>query len=150
MKNRINFICPGATSQLQNQMHRLVLSGCDYLEITCADHLKSIKNEKILLSVYIDRTGINIELMKMLRKISASGPDFFEGSSAVLYVVGDSELYTKSMARRIILYLNQAGVSFIGRPVVETTGSMKNLAHLAMSKKPECSGYSSRTVPRFN
>lgn len=134
MRDRINLICPGSTSQLQDQMHSLALSGYDFLEIICAEQLDSIKNGKILLSVNIDRTGINIELMKILKKISASGPDFFAGSSAVLYVVGDSELYTKSMARRIILYLNQAGVSFIGRPLVETTASMKNLVHLAMSK----------------
>jgi multimeric flavodoxin WrbA len=134
MKNRIYLICPGATSPLQQEMNRLALTNYDYLEINVTDNLQPIKNGKILISVYIDSTGINIELMRMLKKISRFGQDFFEDSSAVLFVTGDSELYTKSVARKIILYLNQAGASFIGRPLVETTGSMKNLAHIAISK----------------
>ncbi|MDP3387332.1 MAG: NAD(P)H-dependent oxidoreductase [Eubacteriales bacterium] len=134
MKSRINFICPGSISPLQREMNVLALSDYDYLEINVTDNLQPIKNGKILLSIYVDSTGINIEMMRMLKKISRFGHNFFEDSSVVLFVVGDSELYTKSMARKVILYLTQAGASFIGRPLVETTGSMKNLAHVALSK----------------
>ncbi|MBV1757040.1 MAG: NAD(P)H-dependent oxidoreductase [Dethiosulfatibacter sp.] len=134
MKSRISLICPGVISPLQKEMNELALSDYDYLEINVTDNLQPIKNGKILFSVYVDSTGINIEMMRMLKKISRFGQNFFEGSSIVLFVSGDSELYTKAMARKIILYLNQAGASFIGRPLVETTGSMKNLAHIAMSK----------------
>ncbi|HBH11683.1 MAG TPA: FMN reductase [Clostridiales bacterium] len=132
--SKIRLICPGVKSPLQNEMNESALSDYDYLEIDIADKLHPIINGKILISVYVDSTGINIEMMRMLKKISGFGQNFFEGSSAVLFVTGDSELYTKSVARKIILYLNQAGVSFIGRPLVEATGSMKNLTHIAISK----------------
>lgn len=131
--SNLYLICPGKTSELQAEIHEDSLRDKTYEKICSVEKLKSIKNGKIFFSVYIDKSGINIELMKILKKISED-KDFFKGSSAVVLVQGDSELFTKSIGRRIIFYLNSSGASFIGRPIVEITGSMKNLIHIAMSE----------------
>ncbi len=131
--NNIYLICPGEVSELQKEIHEATLADKTYETICSVKKLKSIKNGKIVFSVYINKSGINIELMEILKKI-AEDSNFFNGSSAVVIIHGDSELFTKSIGRRIIFYLNQAGASFIGRPLVEVTGSMKNLVHVAMAE----------------
>ena len=132
-------ICPGELSDLQKEIHEASLEGKEYETIDSPGKLKSIKSGKIVFSVYIDRSGINIQLMEMLKKISED-KDFFKESSAVVLIHGDSELFTKSIGRRIIFYLNSAGASFIGRPMVEVTGSMKNLVHIAMAENLSLKG----------
>jgi multimeric flavodoxin WrbA len=131
--NDLYLICPGEVSDLQKEIHESSLDGIKYETIYSVEKLESIQNGKIIFSVYINKSGINIELMEMLKKISEN-KDFFKSSSAVVLIHGDSELFTKSIGRRIIFYLNQSGASFIGRPIVEVTGSMKNLVHIAMAE----------------
>ena len=41
-------------------------------------------------------------------------------------VTGEGELYTKDVARDMVFAANQAGCAFLGRPLVEATGSMRN------------------------
>ncbi|SHJ12510.1 Multimeric flavodoxin WrbA [Dethiosulfatibacter aminovorans DSM 17477] len=131
--NDLYLICPGKMSDLQREIHAVSLKDKKYKTIDTLEKLDKINDGKIVFSVYIDKSGINIPLMEMLKKISAD-MDFFKGSSAVVLIHGDSELFTKSIGRRIIFYLNQSGASFIGRPMLEVTGSMKNLVHIAMAE----------------
>lgn len=39
---------------------------------------------------------------------------------------GAGELYTKDAARDLVFAANQAGCAFLGRPLVEATGSLRN------------------------
>ena len=52
--------------------------------------------------------------------------NFLEGSIAGIIVDGESELFTKSIAREFAFTANQAGCTFPGRPLVEATGSLQN------------------------
>ena len=45
---------------------------------------------------------------------------------AGLVVTGRGELYTKDAARDLVFAANQAGCAFLGRPLVEATGSLRN------------------------
>ena len=136
MKDKMMIICPGETSPLlEDMMNNPIPKDPKNLWVRKSSHLRPIQNRRFLMAVSIDSSGINLELMAMLRTIAKGGPDYFSGSMAAVYVVGEDELFTKSIARKIIFYLNRAGASFVGRPVVETTGSMKNLAHVALSRQ---------------
>lgn len=132
--SNLYLICPGEMSDLQKEIHDVSLKGKKYETIDTLEKLERINDGKIVFSAYINKSGINIPLMEMLKKISED-KGFFKGSSAAVIIHGDSELFTKSIGRRIIFYLNQSGASFIGRPIVEVTGSMKNLIHIAMAEK---------------
>ncbi|MCI8715412.1 MAG: NAD(P)H-dependent oxidoreductase [Oscillospiraceae bacterium] len=49
-----------------------------------------------------------------------------EGCTAGVVVTGVGELYTKDVARDLVLAANLAGCAFLGRPLVEATGSLRN------------------------
>lgn len=69
--------------------------------------------------------GINPEYQRMLLHIR-SHPHLFDGCTAGLIVDGSGELYTKSTAAELTLAANLSGCSFVGRPLVEGTGSLNN------------------------
>src|SRR5665648_642708 len=102
MKNNIVLICPGNQSELQKKTNGFALKDKSIRTISTCEELNSIAYSKLIFSVYIDSSGINLELMKMLRKISLMNSDFLKNSSAILFIFGDSELFTKSIARKII------------------------------------------------
>ena len=49
-----------------------------------------------------------------------------DGCTAGVVVTGQGELYTKDVARDLVLSANMAGCAFLGRPLVEATGSLRN------------------------
>jgi multimeric flavodoxin WrbA len=134
MKSNLYLICPNKPTNTQLQLYAYAFKGKQYTRVESAEDLSPVANGRIIFSVHLDKSGIDIELFKMLKKISLSKNQFFKNSTGAVIVLGDSELYTKSILREIIFHLNLAGVSFMGRPVVEATSSMKNLAHIAMEK----------------
>ena len=54
------------------------------------------------------------------------GEESLAGCTAGLVVTGQGELYTKDVARDLVLSANMAGCAFLGRPLVEATGSLRN------------------------
>jgi len=80
---------------------------------------------KILFGVALDGCGCNDGYYRMLRQLRGE-PELLRGCTAALVVRGQSELYTKSIARTLALSANMAGCALIGRPLVEATGSLRN------------------------
>ncbi|MBK5261424.1 MAG: NAD(P)H-dependent oxidoreductase [Peptostreptococcaceae bacterium] len=89
-----------------------------------------LRNKRILFAISLGESGINLELYSMLKKIRLR-KDIFEGSVAVIIVDGDSELYTKSIARDLVYSANSSGCTFIGKPLVEGTRSLENFTIIA-------------------
>ena len=90
-----------------------------------AEELNDLAGERLLFAVPVGQFGINPEYQRMLLRIR-SNPRLFEGCTAGLIVDGGGELYTKSTAAELTLAANLAGCSFVGRPLVESTGSLNN------------------------
>ncbi len=134
MSDLIHILCPGNISPLQQVVHHHSLQNLKSHWITCVENLQPLENQKIVFSISLDETGISVKLWEFLHEIARGGPQYFKGCSAVIFVFGANELFTKSISQQLIYYLNQAGVSFIGRPLLEATGSMQNLKHMALSK----------------
>ncbi|MCL2496837.1 MAG: NAD(P)H-dependent oxidoreductase, partial [Clostridiales bacterium] len=61
-------------------------------------------------------------------------PGMLEGCVGAVLVDGAQELYTKSFARELVFSANLAGCAFIGRPLVEATGSLQNFHVQAQSQ----------------
>lgn len=91
---------------------------------------KSLQKERLLFAVSLGETGINLKLYEMLailRKNCACLKD----SVAGILVDGSGEAYTKSIAREVVRTANEAGCWFVGRPLAEGTGSLRNYQVLA-------------------
>lgn len=105
---------------LLDQIHE-ALDGMDYQVSHTLDDAKG----KLLFAVALDECGCNEGYYHMLRRLRGD-PALLDGCTAGLVVTGQSELYTKSIARTLALSANMAGCAFIGRPLVEATGSLRN------------------------
>ncbi len=90
-----------------------------------AEQMKPLSGQKILFIISLDEQGLNYEYYRFLAKIRGNS-NLFKDCLAALIIDGQSELYTKSIGRELVLAANQAGCAFIGRPLVEATLSLNN------------------------
>ncbi len=116
---------PGEPSARLQNILEYSTGGYDCNVIKTCEKMNDLKNRKILFAVELGDSGINIDLFKMLEKIKLSGI-CMENSVGSVIVNSNSELFSRDAARKIILYANQAGCMFPGRPLSESTGSLKN------------------------
>ena len=116
------------TSERFEKMLAFSLNEYEYDLITNVDEMNELQNKKILFAIELGNTGINIEHMKLLNKIHSSGPDFMKNSIACILINSRSELFSRAEARRTIFYANMAGCMFLGKPLSEATGSLRNFS----------------------
>lgn len=88
-----------------------------------------LKHRRLLFCVAVDAYGESAEFCALLRALRAE-PELLEGSVGAVIVDGSTEYDTKDMARRLIFTANRAGCAFPGKPLVEGTGSLRNLSVL--------------------
>ena len=84
-----------------------------------------LTNRRILFAIELGESGINLEYYSLLKMIRLE-KNMFDGSVAGVIVDGNSELFTKSVARHLVFSANRAGCAFVGRPLVEGTASLYN------------------------
>ena len=84
-----------------------------------------LRGRKILFAVCLSEAGINMEYYRILEYFRRA-PGCLTGCSGAVIVDGSGELFTKSLARRLVFSANAAGCAFISRPLVEATGSLYN------------------------
>lgn len=98
------------------------LAGRDW---TLADGPEGLAGKRLLFAVALDEGGCNESCYRLLGQLRRRGA-LLEGCVAGLIVTGTGELYTKALARELVLAANLAGCAFLGRPLVEATGSLRN------------------------
>ena len=98
------------------------LEGIPHCFVRWGDPLPS---RRLLFAVALDDCGGNEGYYRILCRLRGN-PRLLDGCIAALVVTGRGELYTKSIARTLALSANLAGCAFIGRPLVEATGSLQN------------------------
>ena len=89
------------------------------------DGMEDLQNRRLLFAVALDPGGCNLAYYGMLRALRGSDT-LLRGSVAGVIVTGVGEFYTKDVARDMVFAANQAGCAFLGRPLVEATGSLRN------------------------
>ena len=90
-----------------------------------SEGLQGLQGKRLLFAIALDGAGCNVEYYKMLSVLRRDG-GVLEGCTAAVVVTGVGELYTKDVARDLVLAANLAGCAFLGRPLVEATGSLRN------------------------
>ena len=90
------------------------------------DGLEDLQGARLLFAVTLDEGGMNLSCCQMISRLRREA-GLLEGClGAVVVVVGRGELYTKDVARDLVLAANLAGCAFLGRPLVEATGDLRN------------------------
>ena len=87
--------------------------------------LDGLEGERLLFAVALDEGGCSLAYYNMLSALRR-GEARLDGCTAGVIVTGQGELYTKDVARDLVLSANMAGCAFLGRPLVEATGSLRN------------------------
>ena len=128
MDNReLIVLVPHKLSDIMQNTVNKILEDKSYHIIDCYKDMERMDNKIILFAVELGDSGINVELFKMLDIIYKSGKSFMENSIGGIIIHSNNELFTRSVARKIIFYCNSSGCTFPGRPIVEATGSFNNL-----------------------
>ncbi|WP_283606976.1 flavodoxin family protein [Faecalispora anaeroviscerum] len=104
---------------------RHALEGRQTRTVRRAEELTDLAGRRLLFALPLGDTGTNTESVKLLARLRRE-PGLLEGCTAGLIVDGTSPLYTKSAATELTLTANLAGCAFLGRPLVEGTGSLVN------------------------
>ena len=89
------------------------------------DGMAGLRDRCLLFAVALDESGCNEAYYRMLSKLRRDS-GLLAGCVAGVVVTGVGEFYTKDVARDMVFAANQAGCAFLGRPLVEATGSMRN------------------------
>lgn len=84
----------------------------------------------VLFVISLGKDGVNLEYTKLLRFLRTC-PGILDGCIAGVITDGESDLYTKSVARELVFTANEAGCAFVGRPLVEGTRTLSNFAVVA-------------------
>lgn len=92
-----------------------------------------LSNKKLLFALTTDEMGMHSEALELLRRLRKD-PRCLEGSTAAVMVDGDGELYTKQLAQELVLSASMSGCAFMGKPLVEATGSLYNQHILAKQR----------------
>ena len=87
--------------------------------------LDGLRGRRLLFAVALDEGGCSETYYRMLSRLRRD-PDLLRGCVAGVIVTGVGEFYTKDVARDMVFAANQAGCAFLGRPLVEATGSLRN------------------------
>ena len=108
---------------LKALLEELLPPGCAWRDPD--EGLEGLQGKKLLIAVALDQGGCNLSCYKMLSVLRQS-QGLLSGCTAALVVTALGEMYTKDVARDVVLAANLAGCAFLGRPLVEATGSLRN------------------------
>ena len=120
---------PGRAPQVPSgRLGRVLEKALDGLPFRLAD-TETLCRQKgpgpVLFCLPLDANGLNPDYFSLLAALRG-GACLLEGWVGGLVVDGEGELYTKAVARELVLAANRAGCAFVGRPLVEATGSLEN------------------------
>lgn len=122
----LTVVCPGElVSARCTAALEVALREHTVRQISCLSPNAPLQNCRILFVISLPENGVNpyfYELLALLR----TNPEFLNGSTAGVLVDGAGALYTKAIARELVLAANEAGCTFVGSPLVEAAGSLQN------------------------
>ena len=151
MNKQITLIQPRCREEQKTMRLRSVLDfaleGYEYELIETAEEAAAadLHGKRLLFAIELGESGINLEYVKLLKAIRLNR-DMFEGCVAGIVVDGNSELFTKSVARHMVFSANRAGCAFPGRPLVEGTRTLRNFNIIAANLGTDCGIWSAGSV----
>lgn len=82
---------------------------------------------RVLFVLDLGADGVDLEYSRLLRLLRTH-PQCLEGWLGGIIVDAESALYTKAAAQELVLAANMSGCAFVGRSLVEGTGTLQNFA----------------------
>ena len=123
-------ILPEKPSPFLNKMIDNTLEGIPYIIVEHHGELPDLRNKRIIFAIELPITGESSNLNNIFQKLFLRGNDALYGSSAIVLIHSNYQLFTKTAAQSIIFKANLLGCRFVGRPMVEATGNLDNLIPL--------------------
>lgn len=128
---------PGTNTSVQGSRFRALLDAATQVhtpsqilrtpsEFLAATERGELRDTRILIAAALDEYGCCPALDAMLC-IVRRHDGAYEGSWAGILIDAQTELYSKAAARSLAYTLNASGCGLIGNPLVEGTGSLRNL-----------------------
>ena len=84
-----------------------------------------LHGRRLLFVLSLDEGGVNHSVSDLLAALRTH-PGCLEGCVGGVLTDAPEDLYTKAAGRELALAANLAGCAFVGRPLVEGTGSLRN------------------------
>ena len=84
-----------------------------------------LHGRRLLFVLSLDEGGVNHSVSDLLAALRTH-PGCLEGCVGGVLTDAPGDLYTKAAGRELALAANLAGCAFVGRPLVEGTGSLRN------------------------
>lgn len=97
-----------------------------YELITDFDPNIDLKNKRILFAMELSSSGNDIDMIQLFESLYEYDKNALHGSIGALIIHSCNEYSTKRSAQDLIFMANSLGCTFIGHPVVEATGSLRN------------------------
>lgn len=135
-EHRVQLLIPGLPSSRLRAALDFALDGADVESISGP---AAIRPGRILFAIALDEAGSNPDAYRYIAHFRKH-PGCLDGCIGAIIVDGVTECYTKSLAREFVLAANGAGCAFIGRPLVEGTGSLKNFLVQAQAARMDVHG----------
>ena len=129
MSDSLYLITAGKASPLLEKMTFAVTNSFESItKITNSEELPNLINKKILFSVQLNQAGFCPEMDHLLSSLWDRGEASLSGSTAIVLIHCESELFTKTYCQNLIFHANMLGCSFMGRPYVEAAGNLYNFS----------------------
>lgn len=84
-----------------------------------------LTGRRLLFVISLDEGGVNCGFYDLLAHLRTH-PNCLDRCVGSVLVDAPGDLYTKAAGRELALAANLAGCAFVGRPLVEGTGSLRN------------------------
>ncbi|WP_026895801.1 flavodoxin family protein [Clostridiisalibacter paucivorans] len=133
--NSMYLICPPNPSDLLVKMIQGATKSYDVVTINNKNDLPDLRNKRILFALELGDVGYNVDMYNVISSLWHRGKDALSGSTGAVITHSNNELFTKSGAQDIVFHANKLGCRFPGRPIVEATGSLRNLLTMQKTMK---------------
>ena len=120
---RLDYLLESALKDAEGKTDICWLDGADAF-CTAADG-GQLEDSRILFAVELEESGINMEMMEVLRYLHRNR-DCLRGTVGGILMDGVDDYYTKDAGRRLAFAASMAGCTLPGKSLVEGTGSLKN------------------------
>ncbi|MBP1744897.1 MAG: hypothetical protein H6Q58_1875 [Firmicutes bacterium] len=112
--------------QLDSMVSSFRRNYCSYTVLKNPDDAGDLRGKKLLFAIDIGDAGFDLDMLRFIMKIREKDLHAFRGSTGTVLIHSSTELGTKRFAQDVIFLANSMGCAFIGHPMVEATGSLKN------------------------
>jgi len=126
LMNKPNLILAGNISKKFKQIINRSTEEYSPELIAFPGKIPKLSGKRIIFAIELDDCGLNIDLFRLLLMLKNRGDKSLVKSKAILIIRSNNELFTKSIAQKVLFLCNQMGCEFPGHPVVEAIKDYKN------------------------